>query len=123
MVTPNAFEAEMLTGVEVEGMEDAKDACKIMHGMGPKVVVITSLPSGDDELMMVASDEVGGGEGEVWSVKFPRVGGRYTGTGDLTAALLLAWDHAGEGGGGRMKLVLEKVREMNGLTENIPMKC
>ena len=47
-----------------------------------------------------------------WAVTFDRIEGHYTGTGDLTAALLLAWDHNTSDESPQFpkwKVVLEKV--------------
>lgn len=38
-VTPNAFEAQQLTGTEVHTAEDAVRACDAIHKMGPSTVV------------------------------------------------------------------------------------
>ncbi|MEM2325998.1 MAG: bifunctional hydroxymethylpyrimidine kinase/phosphomethylpyrimidine kinase [Candidatus Bathyarchaeia archaeon] len=40
VVTPNRFEAERLTGMEIRSMEDAKRAAKEICSMGPRAVVI-----------------------------------------------------------------------------------
>lgn len=40
MVTPNLPEAEVITGMKIEGLEDMKRGAKIIHSMGPKYVLI-----------------------------------------------------------------------------------
>ncbi|KAJ1935510.1 hypothetical protein EC988_008464, partial [Linderina pennispora] len=42
LVTPNQFEAELLTGVTISTLEDAKKACDVLHSYGIPNVVITS---------------------------------------------------------------------------------
>jgi hydroxymethylpyrimidine kinase/phosphomethylpyrimidine kinase len=41
VTTPNVYEASVLSGVDVKDPESAKEACKIMHGMGARHVVVT----------------------------------------------------------------------------------
>jgi pyridoxine kinase len=89
MVTPNSFECEKLTGIEVVDMASGKAACDALHAMGPTVVVITSMScAAADKLTILASMK----NGVKYAVDCPKVPGHYTGTGDLCAALLLAWD-------------------------------
>ena len=40
MVTPNLPEAEEISGMEIENLEDMKIAAKIIHSMGPKYVLV-----------------------------------------------------------------------------------
>ena len=40
VVTPNAVEAEVLSGIKVKNIEDMKEAAKRIAGLGPKAVVI-----------------------------------------------------------------------------------
>ncbi|CAN0194510.1 unnamed protein product [Ascophyllum nodosum] len=42
MITPNQFEAELLSGQTIVTEEDAIRACRILHSRGPDTVVITS---------------------------------------------------------------------------------
>jgi pyridoxine kinase len=50
IVTPNLFEAEILSGVTIDRMEDACRAAEAIHELGPRIVVITSfrLPADED---------------------------------------------------------------------------
>lgn len=103
IVTPNQFEVEQLTGISVGNIEDAKRACRALHDMGPELVVITSLvfkdakesDKGKEMITILASyrvkGETEGCEDELWSIDSPILPGRFTGTGDLCAALLLGW--------------------------------
>uniref|UniRef100_A0A383WI31 pyridoxal kinase n=1 Tax=Tetradesmus obliquus TaxID=3088 RepID=A0A383WI31_TETOB len=45
ILTPNQFEAELLTGLEVKSEEQALQAAAALHDMGPHTVIITSLAS------------------------------------------------------------------------------
>lgn len=99
VVTPNQFEVQHLTGVEIKTLDDAKKACRILLDMGPKLVFITSLDLQDgdeseDAVITILSaqrnDNTGGScEDEFWRIDAPLFDGHFTGTGDLTAALLL----------------------------------
>mmetsp|Transcript_13001 Transcript_13001/g.26555 ORF Transcript_13001/g.26555 Transcript_13001/m.26555 type:complete len:307 (+) Transcript_13001:133-1053(+) len=95
MVTPNAYEAQLLTSLPLTDLSTAKAAINALHDLGPKVVVITSMVWEEREgklIMMVSESDVG-----VWGVEMDKVDGHYTGTGDLVAALLLAHEHKYEG--------------------------
>eukprot|EP01083_Nonionella_stella_P158164 514457_1 len=98
--TPNQFEIELLTGITVKNIEDGKNACKVLHDLGPELVVITSLQTEEDpdHMSMLASQRTHNHEGDgtttqddYWCVESPVLEGSYTGTGDLFAALFLAW--------------------------------
>lgn len=111
-VTPNAFEAEQLTGLRVTSVAEAAAACDALHGLGPSTVVVTSLEcaSHPGQLLLVGSTRLPQDDGcpPRFVVRFPKRGGYWcaaepprlrvfltlprvrTGTGDLLAALLLA---------------------------------
>lgn len=94
VVTPNQFEAEQLTGISIQSLEDAKTAIRALHDLGPEVVVVTSmiLEEHPDKMYILASQRLEGGEtDQLWLVESQIIEGSYTGTGDLTAALFLAW--------------------------------
>jgi pyridoxine kinase len=42
IVTPNLFEAEILSGIAIESMSDAIKAADAIHALGPRLVLITS---------------------------------------------------------------------------------
>ncbi|GMF52448.1 unnamed protein product [Phytophthora fragariaefolia] len=88
--------------MELRTVKDAMRACKKLHTLGPKVVVISSFQEAAEgetpnELIVIGSKVVAsginGGEPrcEQYEVRFPWIDSYYTGTGDLFAALLLAW--------------------------------
>src|SRR5438034_1702462 len=41
VITPNLPEAEVLSGKRITSLDDARDAARRIHGMGPRAVVIT----------------------------------------------------------------------------------
>ncbi|KAF1325776.1 Pyridoxal kinase, partial [Globisporangium splendens] len=110
VLTPNQFECEMLTEMKLATVADALAACKKLHAQGPRVVVISSFEeagaeeeaakSGKPRELLVIGSKVGGDakDGELpsyeqYEIRFPWIDSYYTGTGDLFAALLLAWLH------------------------------
>ncbi|KAG2511699.1 hypothetical protein BBO99_00009237 [Phytophthora kernoviae] len=104
VLTPNQYECELLAEMELKTVKDAMRACKKLHTLGPKVVVISSFQEAKSseekppkELVVIGSKVVAGGIAggepvcEQYEVRFPLIDSYYTGTGDLFAALLLAW--------------------------------
>jgi len=118
VITPNQFEVEQLTGIRIQSFNDAKLACKALHSMGPRLVIITSLcfddslqssSMKDSKITVLASqqqkqqqqgksntssskdDEEDVIHQEMWCIQTPIVHGRFTGTGDLCASLILGW--------------------------------
>lgn len=98
VLTPNQYECELLAEMPLRTVADAQLACRKLHALGPKVVVISSFQENSDsptELVVIGSRVVGGSgdalECEQYEVRFPYIDSYYTGTGDLFAALLLAW--------------------------------
>lgn len=96
VLTPNAFEAELLTGVRVCDAVSAATAARALHAQGVRTVVVTSVPDGEDAIAMLASTTDGGEDSttpRVWRARVPRLAGPFTGTGDLFAASLTAGLH------------------------------
>ena len=92
ILTPNQFEAELLTDMKIDSLDRALDACKIIHQLGPAIVVLTSLLFSDNEdvIVIMASSTVGD-EVKSYCIEVPRIHSYFTGTGDLFCALLLGW--------------------------------
>ncbi len=86
IVTPNRFELQHLTGLQVAGPIEALAAATALRAKGPRIVVATGLPlPGEPErLGMLAAAEDG-----AWLVTTPRLPRPFNGTGDAFAALLL----------------------------------
>ncbi|KAL7472033.1 hypothetical protein ACHAXS_013177 [Conticribra weissflogii] len=65
VITPNQFEIEQLTGIDIKSIEDAKNACRILHNLGVSLVLITSiiLPDTENEVSVDKSivEEYGDG--------------------------------------------------------------
>ncbi|KAB5513561.1 hypothetical protein PHYPO_G00249040 [Pangasianodon hypophthalmus] len=101
IITPNHFEAELLTGRKIRTEKDAIEAMDLLHAMGPDTVVITSSdllsPLGDQYLVALGSQNTVRGDGtkekQRIRMDIPKVDAVFVGTGDLFAAMLLAWTH------------------------------
>ncbi len=88
VITPNQFELEFLTGLEVRDLDDALGAADRARRLGPETVLTTSLRRRDaepDAIEMLAVS----GEG-AWLVQTPMLALEVNGAGDATAALFLA---------------------------------
>ncbi len=91
IATPNQFELEHLTGLQVRGLEDAKTAARALarrlRADGPRAVLVTSLATAetpDDHLDLLVA------EGEACHVlRTPRLAITPNGAGDAIAALFL----------------------------------
>jgi pyridoxine kinase len=81
---------------ELRTLDAMKEALKQLHSYGPRNVVISSAELehiDPDTLVLLASHQKGQGDEatfEQFMVRFPKLRGGFTGTGDLFAALLLA---------------------------------
>uniref|UniRef100_A0A674GV06 Pyridoxal kinase n=1 Tax=Taeniopygia guttata TaxID=59729 RepID=A0A674GV06_TAEGU len=101
IITPNQFEAELLTGRKIYTEKDALEVMDMLHAMGPETVVITSsdlqAPLGNDYLIALGSHRKTKADGtritQRIRVESPKVDAVFVGTGDLFAAMLLAWTH------------------------------
>uniref|UniRef100_A0A8C8YGH8 Pyridoxal kinase n=1 Tax=Prolemur simus TaxID=1328070 RepID=A0A8C8YGH8_PROSS len=101
IITPNQFEAELLSGRKIHSQEEALAVMDMLHAMGPDTVVITSsdLPSsrGSDYLIVLGSQRTRRPDGSTGTERIRmdihRVDAVFVGTGDLFAAMLLAWTH------------------------------
>ena len=85
IVTPNQFELELLTDVEVRTQADAHRAVEALRDAGPKVVLVTSLITNetpDDSIDLMAADAQG-----AYRVRTPKIDININGAGDAIAAL------------------------------------
>ncbi|KAF7664767.1 hypothetical protein LDENG_00166130 [Lucifuga dentata] len=101
ILTPNQFEAELLTGRKIRTEKDAVEVMDLLHQMGPDTVVLTStdLPSrnGDQFLVALGSKKIVKDDGtntcQKICIDIPKIDAVFVGTGDLFSAMLLAWTH------------------------------
>ncbi|KAK3140156.1 hypothetical protein QOZ80_5AG0396830 [Eleusine coracana subsp. coracana] len=93
MLTPNQFEAELLTGLRINSEQDGMTACNTLHSAGPRKVVITSVLI-DGKLLLIGSHKKNAEQPPVqFKIEIPKIPAYFTGTGDLTTALLLGWSN------------------------------
>lgn len=83
VVTPNAYEAECLTGIGASSIDGALAAARALRSMGPRVAVVTGIVEGG-AVHTIADDGA-----RAWRVATPRLPVAGYGAGDLFAALLL----------------------------------
>ena len=86
IVTPNAMEAEVLSGISIGSLNDAHEAARRIHDLGPRIVVVTGghVPESD------AVDLVYDGR-TFTELRGPRLDSRHThGTGCTFAAAVAA---------------------------------
>nr|CAG4648752.1 EOG090X09AY [Polyphemus pediculus] len=105
IITPNQFEAELLTGKKIESETDAVECLKMLHSLGVKTVVISSAVLGSSKNLVAFGSIKSADSLRVWKIDIPPVPHLFTGTGDLFAALLLAWMHQS---GGDLATAMEK---------------
>lgn len=106
VLTPNQFELELLTDIKIADLDTLKNAFAVLHGQGVQSVFLTSseFQAKENSLSLFASvveskpSECGGQQQRqeeasvlMYEATIPKIDGHFTGTGDLIAALLLAW--------------------------------
>jgi pyridoxine kinase len=85
IVTPNQFELELLTDIEIRTVADAHRAVEALRDTGPKVVLVTSLVTEEtpaDAIDLIAADAQG-----TFRVRTPKLDVNVNGAGDAIAAL------------------------------------
>lgn len=121
VTTPNRFEAQILADRPIVSVRDGLMACRDLHALGPKYVLLTSCLETPEEITILASERVDDGLDQ-HVIVVPKVPGRYTGTGDLLSALLVGWmnrhpDHflmAARLALGTVQAVLERTLSLGG---------
>ena len=95
IITPNQFELEALTGIEIKDIDSARKAIDILHEKGAGVVLVTSF-LGDGkkgQIGMLASDKMQASDKSgLYSVITPKlpIGQCMAGSGDITASVFLS---------------------------------
>jgi pyridoxine kinase len=88
IITPNQFELDYIAGCESRTLADVLAAVKVVHGLGPPAVLVTSLHTEDtpeDAIDLLASDATGR-----FRLRTPKLPLAVNGAGDAIAALFFA---------------------------------
>jgi pyridoxine kinase len=85
IITPNQFELNYLSGIATATLASVKEAVAAVHGLGPKVVLVTSLESRETPAESI--DLLAGEGGRFWRVRTPKLSLSVNGAGDAVAAL------------------------------------
>jgi pyridoxine kinase len=88
LVTPNHYELDLLSGTTTRSLTSVKDAVAAVQGLGPRVVLTTSLDAEDtpaDSVDLLASEG-----GRHFRLRTPKLDLSVNGAGDAIAALFLA---------------------------------
>jgi pyridoxine kinase len=88
IVTPNQFELDYLSGRESKTMADVLAAVNVVHGLGPRAILVTSLHTEDTPeatVDLLASDDAGR-----FRLRTPKLPLTVNGAGDAIAALFFA---------------------------------
>lgn len=96
IVTPNQTEAERLSGITIRDLQSAYTSLQWFHARGVRTVIITSMTfaGSDDRIEVLAStlsDLSDPYPTQVARMSFEKVPTYFSGTGDLTTAMLLGW--------------------------------
>jgi len=89
LLTPNLYELELLSQRSISTVEEALNACRLLHGRGVSTVVVTSAEFTPDVITVIASSVKPRSRQLLFEVE--RLPVHFPGSGDLTSALLLAW--------------------------------
>lgn len=60
ILTPNQFEAEILTGEKINSIEDALKVIKIFHDQGIKTIALSSTELGNSEFLLAIASSISG---------------------------------------------------------------
>jgi pyridoxine kinase len=94
IITPNQFELDYLSGMSCATLDDIRAAIGVVHGLGPRVILVTSVVTTDtpaDAIDLISSEG-----GRLWRVRTPRLDLSVNGAGDAIAALFFVhWLRSG----------------------------
>ena len=95
IVCPNQFELEALTGINIDSIEVAIKAIKMLHEMGHSIVLVTSYIEEKDKIAMLSSfydKSREKPETQIYKITTAQLplGDNVAGTGDLTTSIFLS---------------------------------
>ncbi|XP_055352635.1 pyridoxal kinase-like isoform X2 [Paramacrobiotus metropolitanus] len=82
IMTPNQFEAELLSDIRITDAQSAVKAMDCLHDKGPRTIIISSSELGNEEVLVAFASSMTAS---------------FNGTGDLFAAVFLAWHTKSDG--------------------------
>ncbi|GBN90334.1 Pyridoxal kinase [Araneus ventricosus] len=91
LITPNQYEAELLTGIKIKSREDIASVMDAFHQKGVKTVILSSVQLQTSENLHLFGSSILKNSKSLVSMDIPKLPASFTGTGDLFSALLLAW--------------------------------
>uniref|UniRef100_A0A1B6KMD8 Pyridoxal kinase n=1 Tax=Graphocephala atropunctata TaxID=36148 RepID=A0A1B6KMD8_9HEMI len=97
IITPNQYEVELLIGKSINQLSDMWAAIDWFHQQGVKTVAISSSQLGTGKNLLALASSIAEGKKSQVTIEIPLLDATFTGTGDLFAALFLAWMAKSEG--------------------------
>ena len=91
VITPNYFEAQVLTGIDITSFTSAVEACKKLHSFGPTIVCLKGLPlddMDDNMLCILLSKRLENEQVQIYRINVRKVEGNFSGCGDLFTSLI-----------------------------------
>lgn len=94
LVTPNKTEFEILSEIKLVDISEIKRGMKFFHDKGVSFVVLTSMEFENDveNLHLYASEKIQS-RTKTYVLKFPKIKGYFSGTGDLFSSLMVKFMH------------------------------
>ncbi|KAF0757429.1 pyridoxal kinase [Aphis craccivora] len=89
ILTPNEYELELLTGINITTLNDINKALNILYGRGCKTVVVSSSNISSNSVMKCIGRNFS--YEEYIELDIPIIDQSFIGTGDFFTALLLIW--------------------------------
>eukprot|EP01096_Ripella_sp_DP13-Kostka_P012133 TRINITY_DN49_c2_g1_i1.p2 TRINITY_DN49_c2_g1~~TRINITY_DN49_c2_g1_i1.p2 ORF type:complete len:346 (-),score=135.36 TRINITY_DN49_c2_g1_i1:39-1007(-) len=92
LITPNQFELETLTQRTIKSLDEAAEACDVIHDKGVETVIVTSLFLEEGVNMLLGSfRQRGQDKTERFLIRHPQIECYFIGTGDLFSAILVGY--------------------------------
>lgn len=92
MLFPNQYELELLAEMTIHSVKDVNDAFSKLHRLGIETIILTSSEiKGQPDALYASTRDPTTGLNVLYRATFVKVPAHFTGTGDLIAALLVAW--------------------------------
>lgn len=100
ILTPNQYEIELLTGIKISTVSELQSAIEEIHKIGPETIAVSSTEIGDKLTAIFSTVK----DKRLIKIDIPKISANFTGSGDLFAALFLAYTYLED----NMKDAIEK---------------